>query len=59
MKMKMLIATAAAALALAGAPTVAGTWAMSIDSPHGNMKTSPQSNRTARRSRAFRSQIPT
>jgi hypothetical protein len=38
--MKTLIAAIAVALAALGAPTVSGTWSMSIDSPHGNMKAS-------------------
>jgi len=38
--MKLLMAMIVAALVNASAPTVAGTWSMSIDSPHGNMKTS-------------------
>src|SRR5215831_20748859 len=38
--MKTMMAIVAAAFVLGGAPTVAGTWSMSVDSPHGNMKTS-------------------
>lgn len=38
--MKTILAAMAAAFVLAGAPTVSGTWSMSIDSPHGNMKAS-------------------
>jgi hypothetical protein len=38
--MKILIAVIAAALVSAAAATVAGTWSMSVDSPHGAMTTS-------------------
>lgn len=38
--MKMLMAAIAVALAATSAPTVGGTWSMSIDSPHGSMKAS-------------------
>ena len=38
--MKILMAMVAAALVTSSAATVSGTWSMSIDSPHGNMKTS-------------------
>jgi hypothetical protein len=38
--MKMFIATIAAAMLNTSAATVAGTWSMSVDSPHGTMKTS-------------------
>jgi hypothetical protein len=38
--MKQLIAIIALALVTAAAPTVAGTWSMSVDSPHGNVKAS-------------------
>ena|SRR5215471_245371 len=38
--MKTMMAIVAAAFVLAGAPTVTGTWSMSVDSPHGIMKTS-------------------
>lgn len=38
--MKTIILAAALALMAAGAPTVSGTWSMSIDSPHGTMKAS-------------------
>src|SRR5215471_11134508 len=40
MKTMMAIAIGAAAFLLASSPTVTGTWSMSVDSPHGNMKTS-------------------
>jgi hypothetical protein len=57
--MQMLIAMVAAALALAGAPTVAGTWSMSIDSPHGNMKTSLTLKQDGTKiTGMFRSQMP-
>ena len=38
--MKTLIAMIAAALVSTSAATVAGTWSMSVDSPHGAMKCS-------------------
>ena len=38
--MKTLIATIAAALLTMSAATVAGTWSMAVDSPHGAMTTS-------------------
>jgi hypothetical protein len=37
--MKTLIAIVGLALAAAAAPSVAGTWSMSVDSPHGAMTT--------------------
>ena len=38
--MKMLMAVMVAALVTSSAATVSGTWSMSVDSPHGNMKMS-------------------
>ena len=38
--MKTLIAIVGLALAAAVAPSIAGTWSMSVDSPHGAMTTS-------------------
>ncbi len=56
--MKMLIAMFAAVL-LTSAPTVTGTWSMSIDSPHGNMKTSLTLKQDGTKvTGTFRSQMP-
>ncbi len=38
--MKTVIAIVGLMLAAAGAPSVAGTWSMAVDSPHGAMTTS-------------------
>jgi hypothetical protein len=38
--MHTMLTAMAAMVVLAGAPPVTGTWSMSIDSPHGNMKAS-------------------
>ena len=57
--MKMLMAALAVALAVPAAPTVGGTWSMSIDSPHGNMKTSLTLKQDGTKvTGTFRSQMP-
>lgn len=57
--MKLLIAMIAAALVSAAPATVAGTWAMSVDSPHGNMKCSLTLKQEGTKvTGSFRSQMP-
>jgi hypothetical protein len=57
--MKTLIALMAAALVSTTAATVGGTWSMSIDSPHGNMKTSLTLKQDGTKvTGTFRSQMP-
>ena len=57
--MKTLIAVMAAALLSSYAATVGGTWSMSIDSPHGNMKTSLTLKQDGTKvTGTFRSQMP-
>ena len=57
--MKMLMAFVVAALVTSGAATVSGTWSMSVDSPHGKMKTSLTLKQDGTRvTGTFRSQMP-
>jgi hypothetical protein len=57
--MKILLAMIAAALVTLSGATVAGTWSMSVDSPHGNMKTSLTLKQEGTKvTGMFRSQMP-
>jgi hypothetical protein len=57
--MKTILAAMASAFVLVGAPTVAGTWSMSVDSPHGNVKTSLTLNQDGTKvTGTFISQMP-
>jgi len=57
--MKLLMVASAAALVTSSAATVSGTWSMSIDSPHGNMKTSMTLKQDGTKvTGTFRSQMP-
>jgi len=57
--MKLVIALCAAAFVTSSAATVSGTWSLSIDSPHGNMKTSLTLTQDGKKvTGTFRSQMP-
>ena len=57
--MKAVMMMVAAAILTSSVATVAGTWSMSIDSPHGNMKTSLTLKQDgAKVTGTFRSQMP-
>ena len=57
--MKTLYAIVALTLLIDAAPSVSGTWSMSVDSPHGNMKTSMTLKQEATKvAGTFRSQMP-
>ena len=57
--MKALMAMVAAAILTSSVATVSGTWSMSVDSPHGNMKTSLTLKQDGTKvTGTFRSQMP-